>query len=428
MKNWKITYLGEIADVIDPHPSHRAPPETNDGIPFPGIGDFTEDGALDLASCRSVSSSVYNEHHQRYAVKKGDIGFGRVASIGKVVKLRVELLPYAISPTLAVIKPHDVNPDYLRHFLKGPQLKEQIRSLLTGSTRSSLGIALLRNLKISLPDIHEQQTISAVLSSLDKAIEQTEAIIAKQQRIKTGLMQDLLTKGIDENGNIRTEATHEFKDSPLGHIPVGWEIKNLEHVTSHIIDCPHTTPSFVAGGVLVARTFNIKDSIFIEKNVSYVTEAEFKDRISRLEPQPGDIIFTREAPVGEAFLIPDGMRICLGQRTMLIRCDGKYCDPIYLIETLYSLEMRIRFDQMVGGTTNPHLNVADVRKLLVKIPPVEEQNRISNILEINRKALNDAQSQKCKLEVLKRGLMHDLLTGKVRVTDIQNPTLTPESL
>ena len=76
----------------------------------------------------------------------------------------------------------------------------------------------------------EQAKIAEVLSTVDRAIEQTEALIAKQQRIKTGLMQDLLTRGIDEHGNLRSEQTHKFKDSPLGRIPVEWECKELSQV------------------------------------------------------------------------------------------------------------------------------------------------------------------------------------------------------
>ena len=78
----------------------------------------------------------------------------------------------------------------------------------------------------SLPIVprSEQIKITKILSTVDQAIEQTEALIAKQQRIKTGLMQDLLTRGIDEDGNLRSEDTHEFKDSPLGRIPVEWEV------------------------------------------------------------------------------------------------------------------------------------------------------------------------------------------------------------
>ena len=76
-------------------------------------------------------------------------------------------------------------------------------------------------------NISEQTKIAEILSTVDQAIEQTEALIAKQQRIRTGLMQDLLTRGIDEDGNLRSEETHEFKDSPLGRIPVEWEVEKV---------------------------------------------------------------------------------------------------------------------------------------------------------------------------------------------------------
>jgi len=76
----------------------------------------------------------------------------------------------------------------------------------------------------------EQTRIGEVLSTVDLAIEQTEALIAKQQRIKIGLIQDLLTRGIDEHGNLRSEETHQFKDSPLGRIPVEWEVKTIGQI------------------------------------------------------------------------------------------------------------------------------------------------------------------------------------------------------
>ena len=75
----------------------------------------------------------------------------------------------------------------------------------------------------------EQTKIADILSTVDRAIEQTEALIAKQHRIKTGLIQDLLTRGIDEHGNLRFEQTHEFKDSPMGRIPVEWACESLSH-------------------------------------------------------------------------------------------------------------------------------------------------------------------------------------------------------
>ncbi|MFM7787164.1 MAG: restriction endonuclease subunit S, partial [Microcystis panniformis] len=87
-----------------------------------------------------------------------------------------------------------------------------------GSAQVNVGPTHLQKMHIPLPPIKEQTQIATILSTIDRAIEQTEALISKQQRIKTGLMQDLLTKGIDENGNIRSEETHNFKDSRLGRI------------------------------------------------------------------------------------------------------------------------------------------------------------------------------------------------------------------
>jgi type I restriction enzyme S subunit len=273
--------------------------------------------------------------------------------------------------------------------------------------------------KYSVPEFTkpEQTKIAEVLSTVDRAIEQTEALIAKQQHIKTGLMQDLLTRGIDEHGNLRSEQTHKFKDSTLGRIPVEWEVRTLDRLTKAIVDCPHTTPQFTQGGILVARTFNIKEGQFLGEQ-SYISNEEYKERILRLEPQKGDVIFTREAPVGEAFLIPVNFKVCLGQRTMLLRCVLNECLPEYLVEVIYSEDMRIRFDQKVGGTTNPHLNVGDVRSLAIKQPPIKEQLKITALLVEIRKTLNCYDQEKSKLCSIKTALMQDLLTGKKRVTPL----------
>ena len=298
----------------------------------------------------------------------------------------------------------------------------KIKNLGEGTTFAEISKTALSNVEMDFPKSFLEQTkIAEILSTVDQAIEQTEALIAKQQRIKTGLMQDLLTRGIDEHGQLRTEQTHAFKDSPLGRIPVEWEIDALDKLTSGIVDCPHTTPNFLPSGIVVARTFNLKDGQFVGAR-SYVSEIEYASRVSRLEPQGGDVIFTREAPVGEAFVIPPQMKVCLGQRTMQIRCESNRLLPEFFVEFVYSEETRIRFDQMVGGTTNPHLNVSDVRSLLLRVPTVDEQNRIVLRIGAVRNAIQQSLKQQEKLASLKTALMQDLLTGRKRVTDLLEPT------
>jgi type I restriction enzyme S subunit len=101
-----------------------------------------------------------------------------------------------------------------------------------GSTFEAIGRNELRNLCISLPPLPEQRKIAEILETADKAIEKTDAIIEKYRRIKQGLMRDLLTKGIDEKGQIRSEETHKFKDSPLGRLPEEWEVVRLGEIIS----------------------------------------------------------------------------------------------------------------------------------------------------------------------------------------------------
>ena len=120
----------------------------------------------------------------------------------------------------------DMQNDFLYQALKGRQ--NLIMDLRVGSGLPNIQQKAIKQFEFLSPDNNsEQKKIATILSKVDEAITQTERHIAKYTRIKTGLMQDLLTKGIDENGNIRSEETHEFKDSPLGKIPKEWEYKTL---------------------------------------------------------------------------------------------------------------------------------------------------------------------------------------------------------
>ena len=90
---------------------------------------------------------------------------------------------------------------------------------------------VMANIELSLPISESEQTkIAEILSTVDQAIEQTQDLIAKQQRVKTGLTQDILTRGIDEHGNLRGEQTHQFKNSPLGRIPVKWDVAEVGNI------------------------------------------------------------------------------------------------------------------------------------------------------------------------------------------------------
>ena len=159
-----------------------------------GIGDLNENGDLIGNKIRTVDPFVFDEHQTRYDLNEELIGLGRVASIGKVVKLKHSGEKYVISPTLGVIRGTKVRRDYLLYALKSRAIVDQFSRIMSGSTRSSVGMVVLRTLDIALPDQESEQiAIATVLSDMDAEIAALEAKLSKARQLKQGMMHNLLT-------------------------------------------------------------------------------------------------------------------------------------------------------------------------------------------------------------------------------------------
>ena len=318
------------------------------------------------------------------------------------------------------------SPRFVHHLVQSARLRRKGEAFMSGSA-GQRRVARTFLEEYPAPDLtfDEQVAVSHLLDTLDATIRKAAAIIEKLKLVKQGLLHDLLTRGIDDNGELRppqSAAPHLYKASVLGWIPRDWLLVRVDEACSDVVDCPHSTPNFRDDGVLVARTMHIKSGTFLEHIASRVSEAEYHDRITRLRPEAGDVIFTREAPVGEAFMLPVGMQICLGQRVMLLRPKYERMRGEFLIAQVYSGAIADRIAALTAGTTNPHLNVAEVRRFLVPLPPVLEQAEIGRRLFGLGARIESEVAQREKLLVLKSGLMDDILTGRVRVTPLLSAT------
>jgi type I restriction enzyme S subunit len=163
---------------------------------------------------------------------------------------------------------------------------------------------------------------------------------------------------------------------PPFDIPADWVCAHLLQVTRMLVDCHNKTAPYVEKGIPIIRTSNIRERKFYMYNLKRVNKETYDYWSRRCPPEPQDIIFTREAPMGEAAIIPENEKYCLGQRTMLIRTMHEFISNKYLLLTLTEPSLLERASEYAIGSTVKHLRVGDVEKLNIPIPPLAEQHRI----------------------------------------------------
>ena len=159
------------------------------------------------------------------------------------------------------------------------------------------------------------------------------------------------------------------------------ECRTIKEMCSIVVDCPHSTPTWTATGKIVVRNNNIKNGRIDFSSPSYTDDEHFQQRIKRATPQGGDIIITREAPMGEVGMIPDGITCCLGQRMVLLRANPDICDNYYLLYSLQSKYVQHQISWSEGtGTTVSNLRIPHLEQLKIPYLPLSKQRQVSSIL------------------------------------------------
>ncbi|MGL4498252.1 MAG: restriction endonuclease subunit S [Planktothrix sp.] len=294
---------------------------------------------------------------------------------------------------------------------------EELRSRSAGGGRAGLSKGILEQLPIPLPIIYEQDKIADLLSTVDRAIAQTEALIAKQQRIKTGLMQDFLTKGIDEHGNIRSEETHEFKDSAIGRIPVEWEVTSISDIARAIDPQPdHRTPPIVADGVPYIGVSDFKaDGAIDFKNARKVSQKVLDKQSRVFKICEGDFIFGKIGTIGVPKRIPTQENYTLSANVILIKPDET---PLFVYWWMTSPMVERMVEIETNTTSQPAFGIQKIRNLYILKPDRYEREKIGGLIEHISRKIEKLEKSVSKFKALKLGLMQDLLTGKVRVTSL----------
>ncbi|KAB8317308.1 hypothetical protein SD81_018535 [Tolypothrix campylonemoides VB511288] len=304
--------------------------------------------------------------------------------------------------------------------------QSQIDRLNAGGNREGLNYQQLRAFLIPFPPPHERACIAEILDTVDDAIARTSSLITKLKQIKAGLLHDLLTRGLDENGHLRDPEAHpeEFKDSLLGRIPKDWEVGKL----SDFYAIParnglYKPAKFYGRGALMIHmpqmfrglTIDVSDAARVEVN---------PNELERYRLEPGDLVFARRSlnleGAGRCSLVSELPEATTFESSIIrVRLSTDKLRPIFANHFLNSdAGFRLRLP-LIRQVAVSGVSSEDIASIPVPCPQPKEQDAIVKIISSHNSRIRKEEAYLNKLKLQKQGLMHDLLTGKVRVNAIQ---------
>lgn len=362
-------------------------------------------GKIIWNECYHITNERY-EQAPEIQLKVGDVLMTKDGTIGKL--LYVDNLPdkASLNSHLFVMRPINDSfiSKYFYYHLQSEKFKKYIDNNKTGSTMPAITQAAMEKYKLILPPLEEQEKIASILSTVDEQIDNVEALIKKNKELKKGLMQTLLTKGIGHT---------KFKTTEIGEIPEEWEVKK-------IIDIATTTsggtPSrakkeYYENGIYPwVKTGELYNK-YISETEEYITEDALKKSSAKLVQEGAVIIAMYGATIGKLSIAKRS--VTTNQACCSIICNDNICYNEYLY---YRLDFeKENIINLGAGGAQPNISQDIIKSYKLAIPSIVEQQRIALILSEIDEKIDEYENKKQKLEEIKKGLMQQLLTGRIRV-------------
>ncbi|MDO6654509.1 restriction endonuclease subunit S [Anaerobacillus sp. 1_MG-2023] len=304
-----------------------------------------------------------------------------------------------------------INNDFFRYFFKSFWFIERLKKSVVGiRDGKQISYSDFKVIKIPFPTLLQQQKIAETLCSVDETIETTDQLLEKTKELKKGLMQKLLTKGIGHT---------EFKKTELGEIPEEWEIETLSNVTDFITKgSTPTTYGFKwqESGVKFFKSDVVKEGEFVYGDFKFI-DNEAHAHMARSKIIAGDLLITITGNIGRVAVVPKEIEEAnINQHIAKITVINSGINPLF-VYFWFNQEKIIRYyEQIKTGLAYPQISLKQVRETKIPIPSKDEQQRIVDILSSVDDQIKSYRIEKERLQELKKGLMQQLLTGKVRVS------------
>lgn len=275
----------------------------------------------------------------------------------------------------------------------------------------------LKDWRAPLPPLETQQRIAAFLDEktarIDALIAKKQALIERLAEKRQAIITQAVTKGLNPAAPMRDSGIDW-----LGQIPVHWEVIKIKFATSHVVDCLHTTPTYDGDLIYPAiRTADVDRGVLLLDQARLVSAEVYEERIQRLKPLAGDILYSREGErFGMSALVPKNTPLCLGQRMMMFRVTTSFW-PGYVMWTLNSDFIFQQVMVEAGGSTSPHVNIGDVINFPILNPPLTEQREIADSIERScakiQRISDKVEASAARLAEYRSALITAAVTGRI---------------
>jgi len=417
--DWTHKRLGEICRPMGGGTPSRSQPQFWRGeIPWASVKDFTDHSVVLNDTQEHITREGLESSAARLVAENTPVVCTRMA----VGRCALTTRATAINQDLKALKLNgEFDPRYFIRLLRhhAPDLDR----LSIGSTVRGISTSDLVALNLCFPEKPEQERIAAVLNTIDGAIARTETAIAKLRMVRAGLRHDLLTRGIDENGELRDPIAEpdQFRTLRLGTFPRDWHCTKFNEVLESIEagkspDYPdHSAPPGEWG---VLKVSAIWPEGFRPHENKRVTKTA--DQVSAYQVRNGDLLISRSNTyelVGLVCLVANSpKKLMLSDKTLRLTLTSRGLNEFFCL-LLQTRIARTQIEINATGTSGSMKNISQhvIRKLWLAYPEVDEQKRILEKLRPISDELTALSDELSKLKSLKAGLTNDLLSGRVRV-------------
>jgi type I restriction enzyme, S subunit len=354
--------------------------------------------------------NIDEKEFQQFKVSVGDFLFARSGAIGRY-GIVIENYPAVFASYLIRFRFDDAQifTRYFGYLYESDLCQKQLASITQGSSNININAENIKSLLIPFAPVPEQQKIASILTAVDDVIESTQAQINKLKDLKTGMMQELLTKGIGHT---------EFKDSPVGRIPKAWGFSTIGELAEQVKPGPFgsaiTKSMYVESGF---KVYGQEQVIAGDLKVGdyYITKEKYEE-LSAFQVGEGEILISLVGTFGQVLVIPSEFEAgIINPRLLKLRMPKESVDPYFVAQQLKSEFVVDQLNRFQQGGTMGVLSGSTLRPVKLVVPPLKEQREISMLLSNFEKNIQIKELKKEKLIDFKKALMQDLLTGKVRV-------------